>query len=315
MEKLQSIGTRQIDTNLQKVNDSLDAHYINEKLKLVCLSINDSIINNRQYDLGYFKKLEPFLEKSISNKSSLTYLLYKAYLFQTNEDNQYFTYVINSITKNKYKDTEELRLIFTMCINYCIRNINKGKFDYFNDLFTIYKEQISAKTIYTSEDKISAVSIKNIITVSLRLKEYKWTEKFIEEHKNKLVLIHREEVYCYLMARLFYTKKDYKKAQQYLLSSEPLDFLNNLSSRVLLCKCLYDSEDMDLLDNAIQNFSIYLLRNKNNSYHYKFHILFIKFLKKIIKIKNDKKIKKELYTKLESETQVAEKTWLLSLLK
>ena len=314
MENLQNRTNRQADTKIQEVHIALDQHYVHEKLKLVCLSINDNIINGREYELGFFNQIESEIESIIENKISITYLLYESYLFQDSNDTKYFKNVVNKLKLNKYIDSEELRLVFTMCINYAIRHINKGHFDYFNDLFNIYKAQIKAKAIYSTNEIISAVTIKNIITVSLRLNEYKWTEKFIEDHKLKLLPIQREEIYHYLLARLYHSKKEYNKAQKYLLMSEPLDFLNNLSSRVLLCKCLYDSDDIDQLDNTLQNFKIYLMRHKNATYHYKFHTSFIKYLKKIIQKKIDIKAAKELKATLQNETQVAEKAWLLSLL-
>jgi len=65
--------------------------------------------------------------------------------------------------------------------------------------------------------------------------------------------------------------------------SEPNDFLNNITSRVLLLKCYYETDDCNALDNSLENFIIYLLRHKNKGYHYVFHNNFIKYLKQIMK--------------------------------
>ena len=313
LEDLNVTTDRQTDQQLQSVHHTLDQYFLNEKLKLVCLSINDAIINQRPYQLGIFKYLSQDLEQLIEDKKSMTYLLYQCYLFQSAENEAAFDTTIQTLQEINKLDSEELRLVFTMCINFCIRQINKGQAQYFTHLFHIYKLQLSSSVLYSKEGYISSVTLKNLVTVSLRLKEYKWTENLIESHYEKLPLLYREENYHYLLARLFYTKKMYKKAQYYLLLSEPQDFLNNLSARVLQIKCYYESDDYHQLDNAMQNFAIYLLRHKNKSYHYRYHVHFIKYLQSIVKCIHQKKLRVALAEKIRQEKELAEKHWLLEI--
>ncbi len=314
LEDLNATTNRQTDQQLQAVHATLDQYFLNEKLKLVCLSINDAIINQRPYELGIFNYLRQDLEQLIDDKKSMTYLLYLCYLFQSTDNEASFDTTIRTLQTLQIKDCEELRLVFTMCINFCIRQINKGQAPYFTPLFNIYKLQLSASVLYSKEGYISSVTLKNLVTVSLRLKEYTWTENIIESHYQKLPLLYREENYHYLLARLFYTKKMYKKAQYYLLLSEPQDFLNNLSARVLQIKCLYESDDYHQLDNALQNFTIYLLRHKNKSYHYRYHVHFIKYLQKLLKSMHQKKLRLALIAQIQQEKELAEKYWLLDMM-
>jgi hypothetical protein len=116
------------------------------------------------------------------------------------------------------------------------------------------------------------------------------------------------------MARIHYVKHDYKQSMRLLAQSEPTDFLNNITSRVLLSKCYYETDEYDLLDNSLENFRIYLLRHKNKGYHFIFHVNFIKYLKQIVKAKYLTKTKRTSFLeKLKSETQIAEKAWLLEI--
>lgn len=315
LEDLNTTTDRQTDQQLQSVHYALDQYFLNEKLKLVCLSINDAIINQRPYQLGIFKYLSQDLEQLIEDKKSMTYLLYLCYLFQSSDNEIYFATTIRTLQEINKVDSEELRLIFTMCINFCIRQINKGQVPFFTHLFHIYKLQLSSSVLYSKEGYISSVTLKNLVTVSLRLKEYKWTENLIASHYEKLPLLYREENYHYLLARLFYTKKMYKKALYYLLLSEPQDFLNNLSARVLQIKCYYESDDYHQLDNALQNFTIYLLRHKNKSYHYRYHVHFIKYLQSIVKCIHQKKLRVALAEKIRQEKELAEKHWLLEIIE
>ena len=315
LEQTQSYNNRSIEHNFQEVNTHLDLHFINEKLKLACATLNDSRINNKEYNLGILSLIETQLDQLIIDKKSITYLLYKAYIFQKYDDENAFSEVLQLINKRKFSSSEELTLLFTMCNNFCIRFINKQKTNYFNDLFTLYKLQISYKSIYDQFGIIQASSINNILTVALRLKEYTWAEKLILTNKNNLAINYREETYNYLLSRLAYAKKRYNETLRLLLITEPKDFLNNLSFRVLQTKSWFELGNYEQIENTLENFRLYLLRHKSKTYHYNFHINFIKFMKQIIKSTSIKKQKKELLLKLQNETQVAEKAWLISLLE
>lgn len=315
LEKSQTQYNRSTERNFQEVNFLLDIHFINEKLKLACATLNDSRINNKQYNLGILSLIEDNLDLLILDKKSITYLLYKSYLFQKYDNEDAFRFVLQSLHKTKLQLSEELHLIFTMCNNFCIRFINKQKLTYFHDLFALYKIQIVYKSIYDQNNIIQATSINNIITVALRVEEYSWAEKFIQTNKNNIDSRIREETYNYLISRLSFAKKDFNKALQLLLITEPKDFLNNLSFRVLQTKCWHELDNVEQIENTLENFRLYLLRHKSKTYHYSFHIHFIKYMKQIIKAGRNNKIRKELLLKLQNETQVAEKSWLLSLLK
>ena len=317
MEILDTNKNRQVNRNLQAISDNLDIHYINEKLKIVCTALNDVNINNTNYSLGLLESLENEIEKHILDHTSQTYLLYQCYIFLYKNKEDSFLQIIETLKKNthKFSYNEELKMILSFCVNFCIGKINKGQEEFFAYLFEVYNFQLLFKTIYDSNGFISSVSMRNILTVSLRIKDYNWSENFIESNKDKIHLKNRDENYYYLKAKLNYTIKKYNLSLRLLAQIEPEDFLNNLGYRVLQIKCWQELEEIDLLENGIENFRLFLLRHKGKTYHYSFHINFIKYMKQITKSSSNKELKKTLLNKLQNETQVAEKSWLMSILK
>ena len=314
MDVLEAKMDRSIEPNLQNVHFTLDKLYLAEKIKLACSAINYSRINKHEYDLGFIEDIEEKIQKYITPSDISLFALYQTYLFTRYDKEEHFDDLQRILQENEFKKNDVSDIIFTMSINYCIRKINALKPIYFEKLFRVYKAQLTAGCSYDDHGQISPVTIRNILTVALRLKEYEWSEHFVNSHHDKLPILHREDNYNYLMARIHYVKHEYKQSMRLLAQSEPTDFLNNITSRVLLSKCYYETDEYDLLDNSLENFRIYLLRHKNKGYHFIFHVNFIKYLKQIVKAKYLTKTRRTSFLeKLKSETQIAEKAWLLEI--
>lgn len=314
MDALEAKQDRTVEPNLQSVHNTLDRLYLAEKLKLACSAINYSRINKYHYDLGFIDDLETKIEAYILPEDTVLYALYQTYLFTRYDHEQNFDSLQAILQTADFQKSEMSNIIFTMSINFCIRRINALKTEYFSKLFMVYKAQLKSGCSYDVNGFISPITLRNILTVSLRLQEYKWSEELIKSHHERLPLLHRDENYNALLARLYYVKKEYTKAMRLLAQSEPVDFLNNISARVLLLKCYYETDDYNALDNSLENFRIFLLRHKNKGYHYIFHINFLKYLKRIVKASVLPKGKKALFIdKLKNEKQIAEKAWLLQI--
>jgi len=314
MDALEAKQDRTVEPNLQNVHNTLDRLYLAEKLKLACSAINYSRINKYQYDLGFIDDLETKIEAYVLPEDTVLYALYQTYLFTRYDHEQNFNILQSLLQSVDFQKSDMSNIIFTMSINFCIRRINALKTEYFPKLFTVYKAQLKSGCSYDGNGFISPITLRNVLTVSLRLQDYKWSEELIKSHYERLPVLHRDENYNALLARLYYVKKEYTKAMRLLAQSEPVDFLNNISARVLLLKCYYETDDYNALDNSLENFRIYLLRHKNKGYHYIFHTNFIKYLKRIVKASVLPKGKKALFLeKLTNEKQIAEKAWLLQI--
>lgn len=315
MEKISALADRSKEPQIQVVHDKLDENYIYEKLKTSCASLSFSQLQPYEYDYGLLDWIAPQLKTWLTKKDPLIQTWYYTYLLLKHQKQEDYDQVFKSLKTEKNFPKADLPVLYTVLINFCIKNINRGNENYFQQLFNLYQLQIQSKIIYNQDGFISPFTLKNILTVSLRLNEIKWSEKFIQQHKEKLPLASRDENYEYNLARIYFAKRDYVHCLRYVLRSEPIDFLNNISSRVLQIKAFYVIDDYNSLDNALHNFRLYLHRHKNKGYHYTYHVHFIQFLKKVMAAtKTDKpKLRKKL-AQLKHENKIAEHKWLEEIL-
>jgi hypothetical protein len=308
-------GIRSTEPHLQRSHDTLDAAYIQEKLILSCSALNYARLSQQVYQLGVIDYLDEYLLKHITKSQTYHFLFYKIYRFLSGEDRA-FEEVVAFLQKNKLNPSDTSSMVYTYCINYCIGKINSGDLSYFKTLFVVYQSQIKSLCIYDVQSNISPATLKNIVTVSIRNNELKWANEFVKNQADHLLEQHREVVYNYCLALLQYENKSYKKSIQLILQSKPTDFLDNISMRVLHIKSLWALEDNDGIDGLLSNFKLYLLRHKNKGYHYTFHINFIKVLDKINNMKtHSPKEKKEIENYIVKIEKVAEKKWLMEVLK
>lgn len=313
MDEILQLNDRTKEPNLQMLNDVLDKLYLIEKFKLVCSAINYANINQYEYDFGLINELEDKVRNTIMPQDGLLYGMFKVYQLMKYREESFFVELHQWIQQAEIQHNSEFELIFLMMNNYCIRQINRGNAAYFQQLFLLNKITIENGLILDEHGLISPHAAKNIIAVSLRLKEFTWTKEFIENATNRLKEEHREETTSYLWARYAYELKDYARALKHLAITLPIDMLNNSSFRVLQLKCLYELDDYEMMDTALENFRLYLIRHKNQTNYYYSNVNFIAHLKKIIK--NKDRVKTSLIQKIQEEKLVAEKAWLISLLQ
>ena len=315
MVEIEQLGNRNIDPNLQAVHHHLDKKYLYEKLKLTCVANNYTNINNHVYDLGLLTTFFDALKTTIKKEDGILFLFYHCALFQGNDSEVDFLPVLAYLQTESLAQGEDISMVFGMCINFCIRKINTGDKAYFEVLLQLYKLQIQSGCIYNNEGYISPYSMKNILTTAIRENDFEWAEKFVVSHFEKLPPLNRIENYNYFLSRIYFEKKEFKKCIQLLYQTEAIDFLNNLSIRVLQAKALYELDDYEGLDNLLHSFRLYLLRHKNKGYHYTFHVNFIKIVKKIISMPaSSKKAKEAIIETITKMDKVAEKAWLLGIL-
>lgn len=299
--------------NIEEISNKLDEHYLIEKLKITCSAYTSKNILHINHQI---KGIE-YLEKLLANyqKNPLLQIWYQA-LFITRDKDEHAYFKTKEFFNTKSSiDAEEKKQLFTILINYCIANINKGLLDWFSELYDIYLLQIKHDAIYNQQHLLEYATYKNIITTSLHQKQFAWSEKFLEKYKSKVHPIEREANYLYNKARIYFAKKEYNKVLPLLIGFKSDDFFIEIANKVLLIKTFYEMDEYNTLSSTLDSFRIYLIRYKNKNYHYNLHMNFIKVLQQIIKKRLVKKEKNLLIAKINQESQVAEKTWLLSLLK
>ncbi len=306
---------RAIDSSLQSLVDNIDIHYLTKKLKYSCEIINRMNVLKVQYNISFLDNTLEFLKQNSFSHVPAIMVYFQVLLTLRESENEVHYRKLKTLLAehiDKFPNSE-LRDIYGFIQNYCIRQINLGNNNYLRELFENYKILLE-KEIIIEDGSLAQFDFKNIVTISLRLDEFKWTEKFIEKYSLLLSADFRKNAINYNLARLHYSKKQYRDALRLLLAVEFTDVYYHLDSKSLLLRIYYDLEDWEPLLSLFNTFKIYLKRNKLISeYQRTTYTNLVKFVRKLTRIKMGSKLPLErVKQEIEEVKQIADLTWLQS---
>lgn len=300
--------------DLQLLSDDLDSFYIIQKLKHVCSLLSYRNVFKFEYSDDVMQDIMPLVQKKQMLSNPLANLLYHNYLCLTEPDNEDYFIKLKELLLNQSQrvDVKELRDIFTLAINYCIKRLNTGGQKYYHEVFEIYAAGLQ-RGVFEDRGQLSPFTYKNISAIAIGLKKYDWVAGFLDNYKNKLDDDIRDGFYAYCMARYCFATAQYERAMQLLQEVEIKEQFTDLDARVLLIKTYYELDEFGLLDYSLGNFKQQLKRKKLQTYHETVYGNFAKNMGKVMHLRPyDKKARAELKSKISLTNAIAEKEWLLS---
>lgn len=321
-------NVRALDGSIQTMMNNLDYFYFSTKLIETCEMLNRQMLLNQQYELNLFKEIEILINNNKDTYFTQPTIIcyYEIYKLFLNDDNIHQLNTTIAVLKENanFFTNNELKTLFDFPQNYCIRNVNKGNDKYLEKLFEL-QIYIIDKEFNLINGFISQVSCRNIITIALKLKEFTWAEKFIEEFKEKVSPQMRESSYSFNKANYYFAIGKYEETLEILNSVNFSDHYYASSSKTLILKVYYLLNEFETLSYFITSFKLFLKRNKELSINYKKGAdLFLTYFKKIFNIaeKKDyfdqKKINEKLNSievSLNKETNIHNRVWLLEILE
>ena len=308
----------------QSMLDELDRFYIVEKLRNCCHLTANSIMMNTSYRFRMLEELLAHLEENWEEyEQERSIVLYHTVLMSLidEENPRHYQRMKKMLAEEMDQLSErEGRDLYTFSYNYCIQMSNAGHEHYQMELFQLYKQGLS-QDLLLDKGMISEWDYKNIATLGARLKEFEWTENFLQEYKEKLPPHRRENAYNYNLGNLYYNKGLYHDALSALLVVQFTDVKYHLSTTFLLLRTYYALKDTEALLSLIETFRIYVIRNRKMTVEQKRgYTNFLRFAKKLVLIKHHastyskKEFSKEigeLSSKIDNTDNVINRYWLL----
>ena len=299
--------------NLQAIADLLHQYTQTEILKFACLASTHQQISTTNYSFPLLDSIlkttqENFETVSLSNK--IYFLIYKSLTENENDD---IIFSLKEILKNATTKLEpnELRDIYLLTINQCIKKLNSGKTAFANIAYDLYLQLINADLLL-QDNKLDRFAFTNIVFTGLMVKDFIGIEKFIQKNAIYLSDEYRETIVSIATARLYYTQQLYDKAIKVILQTEFNDFLMSLSARILLTKIYIETKDFDVAENHIATFKKYIRRQKNIGYHKDRVLKFLLMCEQLIIVKSASKKQQKLFQlQLSNDNALMEKEWLL----
>ena len=312
------------DESISLKNENFDKYYFSAKLRTLCEITNREKILNSNYPKHIEKDILDIIAKNKKLYFDVPAIHCYFEIFQllkSDNDTKQFSHTFNTLNSYQKSFTDsELKSMYAYLSNYCIQHVNKGSSDFTIRLFEMQKLLLQNK-ILLENGLLSHISYRNIVTIAIKLKEYVWAEKFIEDYKSLVAVKHQENAYNLSKSNLLYAKKDYSETVFLLNQVEFTDVYYACTSKYTLLKAYYALKELDTLDYFVSSFQLYLKRNKEISVGFKKSSEnFLKLFKKLLLIekqldykekgKLEKKVK-DLKASIIAEKTMANKNWLL----
>jgi len=305
---------RGTETNVEEISDNLDAFYLGEKLRLSCEVLSRQTVKHHQYDLKFVEEIIKYVEENDFSSIPPVALYYQIHLLYTDPENEDHYFKLKELLNDyalQFPINESRDELYMSAQNYCIKKINQGNPRFLKELFSLYQTLLD-REILISEGELSPWYFRNIVVVALRLKEYKWTEKFIFEKNKFLPRAFKENAVTFNLANLYFYQKNYNKVIEQLQNVEFEDFTYNLNSKAMLIATYYEIDEVEPLFSLLESFRTYLNRHKEIPERRRKNFLnLIKYTKRLAKIMpGDKKLLKKLSEDMDASQNTANEGWL-----
>lgn len=307
----------------QEKSDALDYEFITKKLFLFQYMFSREYVNsNLKYDYTFYSEIETYILKNKEQIIAENPELYRNYLsllfYFEKFDRKVLVEIKTFIEKHKYYKNK-INKPYWEFINLCTSMTNLGYLEYYEEIFDFLKLLDDNELIL--EGKIlNHYFFKIAVHASIYKKEFDWIENFITKYKKYIRYDFKEDMLNLSYAKLFFAKEEFDKAKNYANKVSFKDYLHYISSKQILLKIAYESDDFNAIISTIDTIRKYFYSHNEIPEVYKTGTEeFIEYVSKLSKIKEkflldenvDFEINK-LRSELEKENrEVSFSDWLL----
>ena len=313
---------------LQEKSEQLDLYYVIAQLENYAEMLSRGNIVKGGYQLHYLDELFGRFDRNelaVQAIPSATIYTQILRMFQGDTPEQRFHQLTELFRAhhNVFRPTD-LRAIYNYLLNYCVKQINSGRTDYYRQIFSLYQLLIQQDLI-APNGRLSQWTYTNIITTGIRLGEFDWTEEFLANYQTYLPAKQRHNAYQYNLAALRFEKQAYNEALEQLHQIEFTDAFYHMAAKLVQLKIYFLQEEDEALAALIEATRQFISRNRQLSeYQQRINLNFLKILLKINQLRGERRRQKaerwqEPWTKTQQQLQqadfpVSNKDWLLEIL-
>ena len=205
---------------------------------------------------------------------------------------------------------QELRDVYLVAINFCIKKLNTGARGYIREALDLYRAGLE-RDVIQDNGVLAKATYQNILLLAIAEEEWDWALDFLEHYRSALPSGERHNTYHFNLALYYFRKKDYPAAQDILRRVEFRDVFHNLDARRMLVRIYYDTGAFSALDSLLHSFRIYLQRHRNIGYHRDLNANFVRCVQRLLQLPpGDEAARDKLRRRIAAETYIAEREWL-----
>lgn len=302
---------------LRELAYAADMHYLSTRLRLICLAAAQQGVYRADYHSSEDEAILVRAGQQPGSDGTAVSVYLHCYKMIKNPAEESHFRCFKEILLHRSQDFghDEIRGLYLLAINYCIKRVNDGHKTYFSEVLDLYKSGLQGGRLFEN-GLLSRFTYHNIVAAGLQLKDYDWVERFINEYKGSLERAYRESSFSFNLARLEYSRKNYPMVLQLLQRANYRDTLLNLAAKTLLMKTWHELGETEVLLAHIDAMRNYIRRKKVIGYHKTNYLNVLKYLDKILKINHfDATAIAALKTDIEADEILTERTWLIEQLQ
>ncbi len=301
-------------------NNSL-AHYFFEDV----LITYRSILARRQqtpvvFDERISENVISFLlntDNDFIKSTSLRLHLYEVLLLKEKSDKYFYLLKDILFKEGEQFDQDKKFTLNTILQQFCLDRMTAGEKQFLQQRYELYKLALE-KDFYRLKSHVyfDTLLFGNISMIAIRLKEYDWTEQFIEKYNKDLPEDSGEVVVAYSRGRLYMERGELDRALETV--SKVKTFMNiplKAALRNLMLMIYYELSYYDQAEFLLSSHRKFIASVKEDytAERYKRQINFMKYYTSLLKVKesSSKDDLHDLTVTLRKYPNVLENEWLL----
>ncbi len=307
------------DAHHQKILEILDVFYLREKLIQICQTLNRKRSINVSYNIAMMDEILAFLPDSEYLNIPVIKIWYTALLLLKSPDKSEYYHQLKQLLTEYHEliDQTDQQVLYIYLANTAKTVFNEEA--YYKAVWDMFSQQLNTGSIYVQGYLLPTV-FKNIVTVALRLNYLDWTEKFLENHKDKIPPSYegREDVYSYSLAQLYFKQKKNNEVLDILNQTVFNDMYTKMDIRRMYLKVYYEMEYAGMFEDMVNSFRTFLSENQSviPDLHIQAHRDFVNVIYNIYRtLRRDEKRISAITEQIIEIRILPEKTWLLEKLE
>jgi len=318
LEDWEMVRQRQRDGsgNLKAMNEAFGAFVAINTLRQGCSSVAQRSVAELKLDIPYLSETLRMVEAGGFSGMPGVEAWYCSYKALTEQDNEsFFLQLKQHLVADAACFTDsDLRDLYILAINVCIKRINISDKKYIAEAFDLYKNGLERR-LFLENGHLSKFTYRNVLNLAVAINEWDWSFAYLHEFRDFLPPKERENTFIYNLATWYFRKKDYENALDLLRRVELKDMLENFDSRRMLLRIYFEKGEWQALSSLLDSFEIYLRRNKSGGYHREMYMNLVRFLKKMTSLPpGNRAAREKLKEAITNATYLAEREWLLGVI-
>lgn len=313
----QNTTTDSNTTNLQPIFNNHYIAFIINTLRYTCEAITHQRLYKSNYDIPLLEHILADIETGKYKNIPSVQMYYHSFMALKKPDEEHHFELLQELMFQNYNilNANEIKSLYLIAINYCVRQLNNGAEKYVRAVFDLYQYGL-AHQILIENNMLSRFTYKNIVAAAIRLKEYKWVIQFIEDYTPILEKSYQKPYALYAKAKLHFAQGDFDATLELLTQVEFDNVFLSMDAKTMLLKIYYERGHYEALEALLTSFNRFLERKSILAYQRKIHKNMIKLTSKLLYLPNHEKTKiEQLRQEIIQTNPLTEKPWLLAQLE